>query len=198
MSFGFGISDVINLAQIAYATFDGAKRACGEHSELTQEFRCLVTVLNDVQSEIADPDSPINMARGHRRKELKNHIEGCLLHVRQMNAILAKYNGLSDEERGHGSFWQKVRFGNGSVKDIAQIRLKIATYTNAITLSLTLLSLGERGDVERQLSRQRGELRGITESVNMVVAKLNATSCEGSIYSKYTDDDVGFWRNLRL
>jgi hypothetical protein len=114
-----------------------------------------------------------------------------------MNAILTKYNGLSDEERGCGSFWQKVRFGNGSVKDIAQIRLKIATYTNAITLSLTLLSLGARGDVERQLSRQRGELRGITESVNMVVAKLNATSCECSIYTKYTDDDVGFWRDLR-
>jgi len=197
MSFGFGISDVINLAQLAYATFDGARRACGEHNELTQEFRCLVSVLNDVQSEIADPDSSINMVRGRRREELKNHIEGCLLHVRQMNAILTKYNELSDEERGHGSFWQKVRFGNGSVKDIAQIRLKIATYTNAITLSLTLLSLGSRGDVERQLSRQRGELRGITESVNMVVAKLNATSCEGSLYSKYTDDDVGFWRVLR-
>jgi hypothetical protein len=197
MSFGFGISDVINLAQLAYATFDGARRACGEHHEITQEFRCLVTVLDDIQSELSDRDSPINMARGHRRKDLKNHIEGCLLHVRQMNAILAKYNGLSDEERGHGSFWQKVRFGNGPVKDIAQIRDKIATYTNVINMSLTLLSLGSPGDVERQLSRQRGELRGIAESVNMAVAKLNATSCEGSIYSKYTDDDVDFWRILR-
>ncbi len=82
------------------------------------------------------------------------------------------------------------------MKGIAQIRLKISTYTNAINMSLTLLSLGSRGEVERQLSRQRGELRGITESVNMVVAKLNATSCGGSIYSKYTDDDVGFWRDL--
>jgi hypothetical protein len=197
MSFGFGISDVINLAQLAYATFDGARRACGEHHEITQEFRCLVTVLDDIQSELSDRDSPINMASGHRRMKLKNHIEGCLLHVRQMNAILAKYNELSDEERGHGSFWQKVRFGNGPVKDIAQIRDKIATYTGVINISLTLLSLGSRGDAERQLSRQRGELRGITESINMVVAKFNATSREGSIYSKYSDDDVDFWRDLR-
>jgi hypothetical protein len=162
MSFGFGISDVMNLAQLAYAAFDGAKRACGEHHELTQEFRSLVTVFNDDQSEISDPDYPINMARGHRRKELKNHIERCLLHVRQMNTISTKFNRLSDEERGRGSFWQKVRFGNGSVKDIAQIRLRISTYTNAINISLTILSLGSRRDVERQLSRQRGELRGIT------------------------------------
>jgi hypothetical protein len=32
----------------------------------------------------------------------------------------------------------------------------------------------------------------------MVVAKLNATSCEGgSVYSKYTNNDAGFWRDLR-
>jgi len=197
MSFGFGISDVITLVELAYATFDGAKRACGEHDELTQEMSSLVTVLDHVQSEISDPDSPINMARGHRRKELENHIEGCLRHVRQMNTILTNFNALSDMERGSGSLWQKVRFGNGAVKDIAQIRLKISTYTTAITISLTLLSLGSRGEAERQLSRQRGELRGIIESVNMLVAKLNAASYEGSIWTKCTDDDVGFWRDFR-
>src|SRR5450432_3557556 len=103
MSFGFGISDVITLVELAYATFDGAKRACGEHDELTQEMSSLVTVLDHVQSEISDPDSPINMARGHRRKELENHIEGCLRHVRQMNTILTNFNALSDMERGSGS-----------------------------------------------------------------------------------------------
>src|SRR5258707_932711 len=125
MSFGFGITDVLTLVQLAYATFDGAKRACGEHDELTQEMSSLVTVLDHVQSEISDPDSPINMARGNRRKELKDHIEGCLRHVRQMNIILKNFNALSNVERGGGSLWQKVRFGNGVVKDIAQIRLKI-------------------------------------------------------------------------
>lgn len=157
----------------------------------------LVTVLDHVQSEISDPDSPINMARGHRRRELKNHIEGCLHHVQQMNNILTAFNALSNVNGGTGSLWQKVRFGNGPMKDVAQIRLKISTYTTAITISLTLLSLGSRGEAERQLSRQLGELKGITESVNMLVAKLNATSYEGSIWTKCTDDDVGFWRDFR-
>lgn len=197
MSFGFGISDVVTLVQLAYDTFEGAKRACGEHDEFTHEMASLVTVLNHVRSEISDPDSALSMARDHRRKELRNQIEGCFRHVRQINAILTKFNELSDVERGSGLLWQKVRFGNGGVKDIAQIRQKISTYTTAITMSLTLLSLGSRGEVERQLSRQRGELRGITESVNMLVAKLNAPSYEGSIWTKCTDDDPRFWRDFR-
>ncbi|CZR58325.1 uncharacterized protein PAC_08217 [Phialocephala subalpina] len=192
MSFGFGITDVLTLVTLAYTTFDGAKRACGEHDELTQELSSLVTILDQVQSEISDPESPINTARGHRRKELKSHTQGCLRHVRQMNFILTTFNKLSSVQRAGASLWQKVRFGNGAVKDIAQIRLKISTYTTAITISLTLLSLGSRGEAERQLSRQRGELRGITESVNMLVAKLNATSNEGSIWTKCTDDELGF------
>jgi Fungal N-terminal domain of STAND proteins len=197
MSFGFGVADVLTLVQLAYATFDGAKKACGEHDELTQEMSSLVTVLDQVQSEISDPESPINMARGHRRKELENHVEGCLRHVRQMNAILTKFNALSNAERGSGPLWQKVRFGNGAVKDIAQIRIKISTYTTAITISLTLLSLGSRGEAERQLSRQRGQLRGITESINLLVAKMNSPAYEGSIWTKCTDDDVDFWRDFR-
>ncbi|KAE9376423.1 hypothetical protein N431DRAFT_312807, partial [Stipitochalara longipes BDJ] len=199
MSFGFGFSDVVTLVQLAYATFAGAKRACGEHDELTREMSNLVTVLDLVQSEISDPDSAINMVRGHRRKAIENQIEGCLRHVQQMNAILTKFNALSDIECSGTLWqsWQKVRFANGAVKDIAQVRLKISTYTTAIHMSLTLLSFGSRGEAERQLSRQRGELRGITESINMLVAKLNASSSEGSIWSKYTDDDVDFWRSIR-
>jgi hypothetical protein len=197
MSFGFGISDVLTLVQLAYATFDGARRACGEHDDLTQEISSLVTVLDHVQSEISDPDSNINKARGRRRKELENHIEGCRRHVKEINTILNKFNSLSEAERGVGSFWQKVKFGNGPVKDIAQIRQKISTYTNAINILLTLLSLDSRGEAERQLSRQSGELRGITQSVNMLVAQLNTNSREGSIWTKWSDDDLDFWREFR-
>src|ERR1700749_837881 len=46
MSFGFDITDVLPLVQLALATFDGAKRPGGEHDEPTPEMSSLVTILD--------------------------------------------------------------------------------------------------------------------------------------------------------
>jgi hypothetical protein len=122
---------------------------------------------------------------------------GCARHLRTIDSILTKYNALSDEERSTKKLWQKIRFGNGEVMDLAEIRLKISTYTTAITMSLNLMLLGSQGRVERRLSRQGGDLEGIRESVNLVLAKLTSQSREGSIMTDYSRDDKQFWRGFR-
>jgi hypothetical protein len=114
-----------------------------------------------------------------------------------MNSVITKFNALPDEERSGRQLWQRIRFGTGAVKDVADIRLKISTYTTAISMTLHLLSLGSQGRVERRLLRQGGELAGITESINLLVAKLSSSSPEGSIMTAYSNDDKAFWRALR-
>jgi hypothetical protein len=197
MSFGFGISDIALLIQLAWSTFDGAKRACGEHDDLTKEVLSLHSILNHLRSEVRNPKSLINLAAENRRMELDNHLRGCGRHLRRMNSVLTKFNALPDEERSGKQLWQRIRFGNGAVKDVADIRLKMSTYTTAISMTLNLLSLGSQGRVEQRLIRQGGELTGITESINLLVAKLTASSPEGSIMTTYSNDDKAFWRALR-
>jgi hypothetical protein len=197
MSFGFGISDIALLIQLAWSTFDGAKRACGEHDDLTKEVLSLHSILNHLHSEVRNPDSLINLAEENRRTELHNHLRGCGRHLRRMNSVITKFNALPDEERSGRQLWQRIRFGSGAVKDVADIRLKMSTYTTAISITMHLLSLGSQGRVERRLIRQGGALTGITESINLLVAKLTASSPESSIMTTYLNDDKSFWRALR-
>jgi len=196
MSFGFSLSDGLMLIQLVWSTYDGAKRACSEHGELTREIHSLCTVLDHLKSEDANPDSLIHQAKGSRRRELKGYIKGCERHLRRINAILTKFNSLAEEERSGTQLWEKVRFSNGPVKDVLEIRQKILTYTTAISMSLHLLSQGSQGRMEKMISRQGGEMKGIRKSINLLLAKPSATH-EGSVFSNHSQDDITWWRDFR-
>jgi len=71
MSFGFGVSDFVLLLQFASSTVEGARRACGEHNEITRELSTLYTVLDHLESEISNPTSVLGSAEQTRRTELK-------------------------------------------------------------------------------------------------------------------------------
>ncbi|KAF4629585.1 hypothetical protein G7Y89_g8561 [Cudoniella acicularis] len=146
MSFGYGVSDALTLIQLAWRTVDGARRACGEHDDLTKEVSSLHSVLEHLQAEMSNSDSLVNLADKNRRDELQNHMAGCVIHLRTMDSILTKYNALDDEKRSTKKLWQKIRFGNGEVMDLAELWLKISTYTIAITMSLNLMLLGSQGE----------------------------------------------------
>jgi hypothetical protein len=197
MSFGYSVSDIIGLVQLAWTAVEGARRACGEYDDLTRELSSLHSVLNHLHFELSNPESLVNSAEDVRRAELSNHIRGCERHLGHMNTILIKYNSLSDKDRKGKQLWKKFRFGNGPVHVVAKIRGKISTYTAAISMSLHLLALGSQGRVERRLTGQAGDLRGIRESINLLVAKASSQSPEGSVMTDYANDETAFWRNLR-
>jgi hypothetical protein len=114
-----------------------------------------------------------------------------------MDSIISKYNALSEDKRSRRKLWQKVRFGNGEMQDLAEIRLKLSAHTSAILLSLNLCSLGSRGRIERRLNNVGGDLDRIRWKVDWIAANMAASSGEGTVWSSYTDDDRGFWRELR-
>jgi hypothetical protein len=166
--------DIIRLVQLAWTVVESARRACGEYDDLSRELSSPHSVLNHVHFELSTPESLVNSAEDVRRAELSNHIKGCKRHLGRMSAILIHYNSLSDKDRKDKQLWKKLRFGNGPVHDVAKIRGKILTYTAAISMSLHLLALGSQGRVERCLTGQAGDLKGIRESINLLVAKANA------------------------
>lgn len=165
---------------------------------MASEISSLYGVLSHLQTEISNPGSLVNTGDMDRRLELENHVKGCEHHLRRISSVLVKFNALPEDERRDRNLWQKVRFGNGSVKDIAQIRTKLTTYTTAISMSLQILSLGSQGRIERKLNRQSGEMQGLRERIDLLVAKRQGTqSAEGSIMTNYTHDDKHFWRGFR-
>jgi hypothetical protein len=59
-----------------------------------------------------------------------------------MDSILTKYNALAEDKRSGRKLWQKIRFGNGELQDLSEIRLKLSTHTSAILMMVNLCSLG--------------------------------------------------------
>jgi hypothetical protein len=205
MSFGASIGDGILLAQLAYKTVQGAKQAGGEHDELAQEVNGLYMVLNRLQMELANPQSPINRANDDRRQELEYNAAGCKGLLKAMDSVLRRYNKMGPEERRGTRWWQKIKFGQ-RVPEFGEIRIKLSTYTSAILMSLNLCSMDSIGKMEAMLGRVEAnsakhgdEMKDIRRSLHRVTAKMSATMEEGtgSVWTSYTNDDKTFWRTIR-
>ena len=198
MSFVYNVGGVLDLVRLASKNVEGARRACGIQDELTTAMSSLHWTLEFLHSEMSTPGSPVNLTRRSRRKELQNLTIGCEPYIRAIGRVLTKYNALSDEERSRRKLWQEVDFGNGEVRNLANMRMDISTYATAITMSLRLMALRSRGKVERRLSHQKGHLKGIRESLNFILAQLSCTSPDRSVMATYSKDKKIFWRLKRL
>jgi hypothetical protein len=150
-----------------------------------EKYRVFTPFYSVFANKVANPESPLSRCDDGRRKELGTHIAGCEGILKIVDTILTKYNALEDDKRSGKKLWQEIQFGNGAMKDLAEIRLKICTHTQAITMAPNLLSLGSQGRIETQLSRQGGDVQGIRESINWVLAKNSNRSrslCHDKLY----------------
>lgn len=138
MSFGYSIGDALSLLNLAFQTLQNTRRACGEHDDLTREVSSLHRVLYRLHLELSNPHSVLNRADDDRHAELNELGESCERILRLMNSIVTKYNALSDDKKSGKKLWQKIRFGNGEMKDLSEIRLKLASHTSALLMSSTL------------------------------------------------------------
>jgi hypothetical protein len=196
MSFGYAVGDVIAVTQLAWRTVQNTRKACGEHDELTREVSCLHLMLRRVQHEASKPDSIFQRAPDDTTKELHTAVEGCGKALGILDKIVVKYNNLSQEERAGRKLWSKIRFGNGEMGSLSDLRLEILTYTSGITLLLNLISMGSQGRVEQYMDGQGSELRKIRQSLNWITATLSNAG-EGSILTTYAGDDKAVWKELR-
>lgn len=196
MSFGFSTGEIVGLTQLALQITQNCRKACGEHAELTREVANLHLVIARLQKEADTPGSLLNRADDLTKDELRCTITDCGMVLRILDKILMKYNGMSEEKRAMRKLWTKIRFGNGEMQDLRDLREKIEIYASAITLQLNLISLGSQGRVEKQLNNQGSELRAMRQSLNWITASLS-TGHEGSILTTYSGDDKAVWKELR-
>jgi hypothetical protein len=202
MSFGYAIGDFVLLTQLAWDVVQNSRKACGAHDELTSEVTSLHIVLRRLEIEVSKPNSILARSDDDtdRREELAQLSEDCRRVLRTLDGILNKYNALSEEKRSVTKLWKKVQFGNGEMLDLAELRLKIATSTSALTLFLNLLSIGSQGKVESYMESQGGDLKEMRRSLNWITASMQAKAPkdgEGSILTTYAGDDKAIWKDFR-
>ncbi len=206
MSFGYSVSDVALLTRLAWTTVKNSRKACGEYDELTQEVSGLHLVLRKLEKEVRDEEEKGKIKDSAKKDEgiyddeLRVIVGGCEKVLGTLDKILVKYNGLSDQE-GAGKvrrLWQKVRFGNGEVVNLRDLRSKATHYASLMTLLLNMRSSGSIGRVEQKMNDAGGQLRKIKNIVNSIAAlQMSQEGHEGSILSTYTNDDRSAWKDLR-
>ena len=198
MSFGFSTGDVVLLVRLAWTTVQNSRKACGEHAELTCEITSLHVNLQRLEREIAKVESPINRPGDTCRQDLAPIVNGCGKTLDVLDRILEKYNSLSDGERSKRKLWKAVRFGNGELANVKDLRLKLIYYTGNLSLFLNMVSMGSMGVVEKQLCEAGDDLKDIRRSINSIAAHLMSdANKEGSVLTDYADDDKAVWRAFR-
>ena len=198
MSFGFSTGDVLLLVQLAWTTVQNSRKACGEHAELTCEMISMHINLQRLQQEIAKVESPINRPSDTCRQDLAPIVNGCRRTLDVLNRILEKYNALSDGERSKGKLWKAVRFGNGQLANVQDLRSKLIYYTGNLSLFLNMVSMGSMGIIEKQMCEAGGDLKEIRRAVNEITAHfMTGANKEGSVLTDYADDDKAVWRAFR-
>lgn len=198
MSFGFSAGDVVLFVRLAWKTVQNARKACGEHDELTREVSSLHVVIERLEKEASKPESPINRPNDKCKKELQDIVSGCEKVLKALNSVLEKYNALSKRERSAKRLWQRVRFSNGELADMRDLREKLTYYTSALSLFVNTISMGSIGRVEQQMETAGGDLMELRIAVNGITAHLLSTSSpEGSVLTTYADDDKAVWKEFR-
>ena len=198
MSFGFSASDAVLFGQLAWKTFQNSRKACGEHDELTREASSLHVVIDRLEKEVSKPESPINRPGDRCKEELQAIVRGCETVLKLLNRVLEKYNTLSEKERSVKKLWQSVRFGNGELADIRDLREKLTYYTSALSLFVNMVSMGSMGRVEQKMETAGEDIREMRIAVNGITAHLlSASNREGSVLTTYADDDKAVWKDFR-
>ena len=198
MSFGWAGSDVFQLARLAWNTVQNSRKACGEYDDLTRETLRLHAVLRRLAQEMAEQESPINRPGETSKGQLERIAIDCGVVLTKLDKIVTAYASLGEEKRSARKIWRIVRFGNGQLVDLREVRSKLMSYTSEMLLYLNLVSMSTLGRVEQRMSRVEGVLRDIKIAVEKKTAHTTLGGNQGgSVCTSHTSDDTGFWRGLR-
>lgn len=115
-----------------------------------------------------------------------------------LSKILERHNALGGRGSSARKLWQRMRFGNGQMADLGNLRARLAFYTSALSLSLNMASLGSMGRIEMQIGEVGGHLKDIKLAVHSITARFSSQSShEGSILTIYSGDDKIVWKEFR-
>ena len=142
ISFGFSATDLATVVRLAWSTVQNARKACGEYDELTCEVDSLHTVLERLKHEAERRNGPLSRRECVYATELNLIVQNCGKTLRTLDGILAKYNALTDGERSTRKLWKQIRFGNGAVQSLVDIRIQLGTHTSLISMMLNMISIG--------------------------------------------------------
>jgi hypothetical protein len=187
MSFGFSISDIIAIANLARQTCNSCIEACGEHARITAEIRTLRSVLRRVRKAAGTSRSLLN--RDSDGRELEEIVRECAKVLNQINKILQKHSSLSSKRP---NLWDRFSFGT---KNFGELRRQISAHHKSITLLLLSTTNEGVGKVDTKLDTVIDEFPRIRHAIDRLAAQNKSSA--SSVWTAHSDDNLETWRQIR-
>ncbi|KAE8445955.1 hypothetical protein EG329_012734 [Mollisiaceae sp. DMI_Dod_QoI] len=176
---GIPLDQFLQLASLVERTFRGSISASGKQAELSRNLSSLSGVL--AQLLVERQREGTSLSRPNMVAELEATMTSTSNTLRTINTILMKYNRLGKEAKAGRELWRKVKFGNGELVSVDEIRKKLVGNTETITILLQTARHSQDGGEE---NRGTGITDPIQENNIFDVPKLRTTRFEGIVLSK--------------
>lgn len=144
MSFGFSLSDFLEVIDRARQTYDNYRKAPKEFHEACREISSLYAILEALEDEVKDEKSPL-LRTEESQQHFKEIITGCGEVLTELYSISVKYGTLGTE---NAKLLHRLRFPH---KTVDELRRKLTYHTNTLSTFLETVGLGTLGRVEKRL-----------------------------------------------
>lgn len=123
MSFGFGVSDVVAAAELAWKVYSACIDAPIEFKVLSQEVEAMHIVLESIRKSVLDAGLDEN-----RRNDLNRVSRGSITVLTELEALLEKYSSLGSANR---RTWDKLRWPGA--EKITSLRARLTSNISLLT-----------------------------------------------------------------
>lgn len=177
MSFGIGIGDVVLVSGLAWDLYKACKESSENFRRLSAELMSLHAVLKETEDFLKEhPDMETS-----RRNRLEILTDGCNMTLRDLQAIVKRYDSLSTQAQ---RTWDRMHFG---LQDLSEIRSRLVSSTTLLTAFNTSVINSCTSRIEKKLTKY--------------LAEINAGLREGSVVTTpdvaETMDFPDIWAELR-
>ncbi|CAD6447934.1 962331f4-e80d-479e-b1e3-afdab6a9f61c [Sclerotinia trifoliorum] len=206
MSLDLGIGQVITLTQLSWDTLQNSIKAGDAYSHLTKELGNLYTVLESLQNRADYRASLLNQENDGVLVRLHGILDECYDMLEDVDRSLSKYNGLSEDRNRVKRLGLKIMFGNTTMKDMPEIRQRVASYASSIQLYLSMLLVNSLGKVEESTRNHMLETKGLrkefrsfadSQRQNRVREESNRFRDDVTVLTTHPNDDKAVWREFR-
>ena len=123
MSFGWGVSNIVAISQLAVQVYTAYKDAPDDYKHISEEVKSLEIIINKALHHFES-----TTLNDNDRKEGQEVLKGCHSVLRDLNSLIEKYNGLATSNKR--DFFKRIKLGT---EDIGTLRLRLGTNTTLLS-----------------------------------------------------------------
>ena len=154
--------EVLQIAQFAWTLYNSCKAAKGQFVQIGKEVSATRAVIRLVHVDCKNPQSILNQVDDKQksiRKQLRVYVDNCNQSLKEVEALLKRYNGMSSLDRVAWAWW-----GREEVEGIKSDLSSFATQLDQFVDALTLKGMGFVNQRVRSLQKGLGRIENALEA----------------------------------